>query len=1101
LKNEQGITFIQYGMALLCPGVLIFCSVTQAYYNLGAFWRNPGCGNIALVQAVPGTAGSQNITNDYSESQTINETAGHLLVAIVYAGENPGGSNDSSAPNMRFSVSDTLGNTYYAGPLINNGLYNVAAVQIFYAYNIAGGSNTVTAISNSPQIADPWTGLFLQEYSGIATTSVVDVSSGQAAPSSTATVTPGTMTTSTSCDLVVAAFADGHVSSQTDTGGAGWTTRSSDSFDPAWVFDDSPIGVVAGQTVNAVMNLTGGADNGWAAAQTAFRGAKTSAPAQPTQLAFTTSSQSVTTRSCSSAVTIQSQNASAQPTNTSTGINIALSGSGLMFYADANCVYPISSVYIGAGTNTQSFYFQGTAAGSPTITASIAPTLVHENASGYVTASSLTATWTETAGDFLVAAVYWNQNSATVTVSDPSNTWNSTPKLSNTTACSSGQGSQVQLWYAQNIAGGSNTVTISQSTGTNPLGAYVFEYSGIPTSGALDTSTGKVAPGWISSLDTGNLTTTGSEDLIVSLFNDTSFGNATIAPGLGWISEDTNTNFITMIEDNVSAAGTYDPSATLPQASNCWAATAAAFKSANAQAITQTETISGTAPYTWIGGAGCSGNWPTGVGILGADHACWQGGVLPGSSNIAHFDATCTINCSPTITGTINVGGIWMHSNYAGTITQGANSLTINGGFEEDAGTFTGGSGAMTVNGSFTLTGGTFTAPTSSGSLTFAGAAMPDNFIVSGSPTFNANGGSISFGNAGSGSGMTISPGSAVLNNVTFAVGQFTTVTINGTLNMTGNLSVNMTNSTLDGGVISLAGNVACTADAGGTVSLTFVGGNAQTFTASGTPITGSYVVNKTAGSTLTLSSSLTLSANGQGLSIASGILNIGAFNITVGTLGISNYDTLTMTSGTITNKGYWLNNGTFNAGTGTVTFTGGAAMPIKGTSSTTFNNLIINRAGATFTLGKAITVSGNLTITAGTLNAAGFGITLGGNWSKSGTFTAASNTVTLTGNASHTITGANTFYNLSMTTSGPETLTFQHAVTQTITNSLTLSASSGNVLSLVSDSPGTAWGIHPPAATYDYLSIQDSDNTSGNTLHAGSNSTNVSGNTNWTFP
>ena len=87
------------------------------------------------------------------------------------------------------------------------------------------------------------------------------------------------------------------------------------------------------------------------------------------------------------------------------------------------------------------------------------------------------------------------------------------------------------------------------------------------------------------------------------------------------------------------------------------------------------------------------------------------------------------------------------------------------------------------------------------------------------------------------------------------------------------------------------------------------------------------------------------------------------------------------------------------------------------------------------------------------------------------------------------------------MTTASNKALTFQHGTTQTITNSLTLNSASGRVLTLQSDLGGSAWAISPPAASYDYLTLQDSHNTSGNTLHAGSHSTNVSGNTGWTFP
>ena len=53
---------------------------------------------------------------------------------------------------------------------------------------------------------------------------------------------------------------------------------------------------------------------------------------------------------------------------------------------------------------------------------------------------------------------------------------------------------------------------------------------------------------------------------------------------------------------------------------------------------TFTETVNWN-PQTWKGGAGCT-NWNTAVG-------CWYGGAFPTVGQIAHFDAYCTVSCSP----------------------------------------------------------------------------------------------------------------------------------------------------------------------------------------------------------------------------------------------------------------------------------------------------------------------------------------------------------------------------------------------------------------------------------------------------------------------
>jgi hypothetical protein len=328
-----------------------------------------GSCNITAVQAVPGTGTYHVITDGGTNQQGIAETAGDLLVAILYAGQNPYSSAPlTTTPNMNLSVTDTLGNTYYAAPMYENTISNQAVVQIFYAPNIAGGYNVVTGMA-STGLGMVQTGLFLQEYSGLATSDVVDVSSGQTAPPSTTVIEPLPMTTTASCDLVVGAFSDGHVDAQAINASGGWILRSSDRWDPAGAVDDAPIGVPAGSIVQAEMDLTTSPDNGWAAAQVAFRAATTTALPQPNQISFLSTPQSVMHGTCSSAVTLDSTLAAA-PTRTATGVDVSLSAPDLTFYIDPACTYPIKSVLIGAGTDSQSFYFIGPTGGGQTITAS-----------------------------------------------------------------------------------------------------------------------------------------------------------------------------------------------------------------------------------------------------------------------------------------------------------------------------------------------------------------------------------------------------------------------------------------------------------------------------------------------------------------------------------------------------------------------------------------------------------------------------------------------------------------------------------------------------------------------------------------------------------
>lgn len=363
-------------------GLNVVVSNSLGTATLTAGFSYASC-SMSYVAAVPSNCGTgtscQIIANSTSKAQSITGTAGDLLVAIAYAGQNPGGSPGGTDPNMTFTVTDTLGNTYYPGPMINNALYNDSAIQIFYAPNILGGSDTVTATSAGANLTTHWTGLVLLEYSGAATSDVVSVATGQAAPStSTTATTPGSMTTSTGCDLIVAGAVNGHTNGgQLSAGTTGFTLPVQDSWDPGGFVHNSASLATAGTAENPIITFPY-SDNGWAAAQMAFRSSATQAPAQPTQLAFTTSAQSLaSTTTCSGITTIQAQNSAGQATATSTGIKVTLSGSPttITYYADPACSFSIDSgttgnLLIGAGTSSASFYFKGGVTGSNTITGS-----------------------------------------------------------------------------------------------------------------------------------------------------------------------------------------------------------------------------------------------------------------------------------------------------------------------------------------------------------------------------------------------------------------------------------------------------------------------------------------------------------------------------------------------------------------------------------------------------------------------------------------------------------------------------------------------------------------------------------------------------------
>lgn len=86
-----------------------------------------------------------------------------------------------------------------------------------------------------------------------------------------------------------------------------------------------------------------------------------------------------------------------------------------------------------------------------------------------------------------------------------------------------------------------------------------------------------------------------------------------------------------------------------------------------------------------------------------------SGYSIPGSADVAIFDAGSTRNC--TITSNVDVQGIMINMGYTGTIllSNGITAVITEAGFRQTGGVFTGSGGEILVNGPFDLTGGLFT--------------------------------------------------------------------------------------------------------------------------------------------------------------------------------------------------------------------------------------------------------------------------------------------------------------------------------------------------------------------------------------------------------
>jgi hypothetical protein len=106
---------------------------------------------------------------------------------------------------------------------------------------------------------------------------------------------------------------------------------------------------------------------------TAATQGETLTPAAPDRLVFTTSAQTVTAGSCSALATVEARDAFGNVAPVAALTSVALSASpaaGFAFFGAAGCGgAPVASASIAAGASSATFWFRGTAAGGPTVTA------------------------------------------------------------------------------------------------------------------------------------------------------------------------------------------------------------------------------------------------------------------------------------------------------------------------------------------------------------------------------------------------------------------------------------------------------------------------------------------------------------------------------------------------------------------------------------------------------------------------------------------------------------------------------------------------------------------------------------------------------------
>lgn len=202
--------------------------------------------------------------------------------------------------------------------------------------------------------------------------------------------------------------------------------------------------------------------------------------------------------------------------------------------------------------------------------------------SGGSTALSKTITFpaSNVAGDFLVLVVRTTTGGggfphATTITDSLGNTWHKA------ISTAYGPAAQQDVWYVENCAAGSNTVTLTTTLAVfwQIVGA---EYSNVALSGSLDqdnfASTTSTTP------NSGSVTTTLADELIIGGVSNETANSLTLAPGTGYTERNNSDGNVFLQDMIVSATGSYSSSGTY--SSNVWwGASIATFKLASAGVV------------------------------------------------------------------------------------------------------------------------------------------------------------------------------------------------------------------------------------------------------------------------------------------------------------------------------------------------------------------------------------------------------------------------------------------------------------------------------------------------------------------------------------
>ncbi len=249
----------------------------------------------------------------------------------------------------------------------------------------------------------------------------------------------------------------------------------------------------------------------------------------------------------------------------------------------------------------------------------------------------------QAAGNLNVVAIGWNDTSSSVT--SVTDTRGNTYLQAGTTI--TGSGLRQAIYFAKNIAGGSNTVTANFNQAAAAVDVRIAEYSGLDTTNPLDATAG--AAGTSISASSGAATTTSANELI---FGAGMTGDGYAGAGTGFTSRIITTQDGDIAEDMiVSSTGSNSASAPLKKSST-WIMQMATFRASGQGGGNPAPTVSSVNPNSG------SANGGTPVTITGTGFqagATVSLGGAPASGATVVNSTTITASTAAHAAGAVNV--------------------------------------------------------------------------------------------------------------------------------------------------------------------------------------------------------------------------------------------------------------------------------------------------------------------------------------------------------------------------------------------------------------------------------------------------------------